>query len=131
MLFLSLANLNFFLLNKTVPMPRISFLYSAYAVLCKTPLYFANTLRCHSMLCRYSTVRCYALPLRFITFPHCAYANSSAFFSTTPLHYLAKLRFVEADHYLSVPHLCFTYHNSNQPCRSLFRDFSPFETTFT
>nr|DAM08584.1 MAG TPA: hypothetical protein [Bacteriophage sp.] len=57
--------------------------------------------------------------------------HTSSPFRTIPLHYLSKLRFAEADQYPAIPHLCFTYHNYNQPCRSLFRDFSPFETAFT
>lgn len=117
----------------SVPLLYFTFLF--YSVLrlyvslpCPTsPMRYITLLCCAFPLPRYAKPL-FTLPKRINSF---LFHNFALLHRSVPLRYITLLRFAEANHYPTILYLCFTYHNYNQPCRSLFRDFSPFETAFT
>ena len=130
--------LSFAHLLYSAPLLYFTFLFRASPIRIFALPYFANALHfftthCSAALFRYLTMRnlsllCQNVSTLFnsITLPFC----TSQYHSVASPCY-AMLRFAVANQYSAILHLRFTYHNYNQPCRSLFRDFSPFETTFT
>ena len=108
-----------------ISLHHIALLRFSSTSLCETSLYFAYAKPLFTLPMQNSSA-----PFLHETFLYSTYANSSAPLSTTPLHHLATLCFAVANHYPAILHLCFTYHNYNQPCRSLFRVVIPYECPF-
>ena len=92
---------------------------------CSAALFLYLTMRNLSLLCLCKTLLHLSYTKPFFTLPMQTLLRRSV-----PLRYITLLRFAEANHYPATLYLCFTYHNYNQPCRSLFRVVIPYECPF-
>lgn len=107
--------------------PCFAYTYLCPALLRQCVTFLYNTLLCCAFPLPHYAKPLFTLPKRINSFQ---FHNFALLHLSVPLRYITLLRFARSKSLPTILCLCFAYHNYNQPCRSLFCDFCPFETAF-